>query len=137
MATRFYGIYNTEMALQEEMDRLLAKGYDEEDMYIFANHNNQLSMYRGSVSYANDNQEGSWWNRFKAFIVGEDLVRDEYFVQMGISEDERNRYYEELRAGKYLLYVDKEYGNYFDENFSVTEEVNVDPDLNKNGSQKM
>ena len=112
---KLHGIYNTEMELQAEMDRLRTQGYGEEDMYIVSNHNQQLSMYRGSSSYDNDAKEGSWWDRFKAFIMGEDLVRDKYFTQMGLTEDERNRYYKDLQEGKYLLYVDKDYGTYFDE----------------------
>lgn len=112
---KLYGIYDNEMELQAEMDRLRAQGYDEEDMYIVSNHDQQLSMYRGSASYTNDTKEGSWWDRFKAFMMGEDLVRDRYFTQMGLTDEERNRYYDDLRAGKYLLYVDKHYGSYFDE----------------------
>jgi uncharacterized protein (TIGR02271 family) len=112
---KLYGIYSTEMELQEEMDRLRAQGYGEEDMYIVSNRDQQLSMYRGTISYENETKEGSWWDRFKAFMMGEDLVRDQYFTQMGLTDEERNRYYGELQAGKYLLYVDKDYGTYFDE----------------------
>ena len=112
---RLYGIYNNEMELQEEMDRLRAQGYGEEDMYIVSNRDQQLSMYRGGTTDGNDVKEGSWWDRFKAFIMGEDLARDQYFAQMGLTDEERNRYYDELQAGKYLLYVDKHYGTYFDE----------------------
>lgn len=112
---KLHGIYNNEMELQEEMDRLRTQGYGEEDMYIVSNRNQQLSMYRGSTSYENETQEGSWWDRFKAFMMGEDLVRDQYFTQMGLTDEEQNRYYDELQSGKYLLYVDKNYGAYFDE----------------------
>lgn len=112
---KLHGIYSTEMELQAEMDRLRMQGYGEEDMYIVSNRNQQLSMYRGSSSYENDVKEGTWWDRFKAFIMGEDLVRDKYFTQMGLTEEERNRYYKDLQEGKYLLYVDKDYGVYFDE----------------------
>ena len=134
---KLYGIYNNEMELQEEMDRLRARGYGEEDMYIVSNHNQQLSMYRGSSSYMNDEKEGSWWDRFKAFLLGEDLVRDKYFTQMGFSDEGRNRYYDELQAGKYLLYVDKEYGTYFDEGASnygidATHATDYDSDVETN-----
>ena len=112
---RLYRIYNTETELQEEMDRLRAQGYGEEDMYIVSNRDQQLSMYRGEAFDGSKVKEGSWWDRFKAFIMGEDLARDQYFTQMGLTDEERNRYYAELQAGKYLLYVDKNYGTYFDE----------------------
>lgn len=112
---KLYGIYSTEMELQEEMDRLRTQGYTEEDMYIVSNRNEQLSMYRGSATYENGTKEESWWDRFKAFIMGEDAVRDKYFTHMDIPEKDRNRYYQELQEGKFLLYVDKNYGTYFDE----------------------
>ncbi len=126
---KLYGIYDNLTELQEEMDRLRAQGYSEEDMYIISNQNQHLSMYRGSASYENDVKEESWWNRFKAFIMGEDLVRDRYFSQMGLTDEERNRYYDDLQAGKYLLYVDKNYGTYFDEgtkNYGMNGTLNRD-----------
>ena len=58
---KMYGIYNNEMELQTEMDRLRGQGYSEEDMYIVASENLELSMYRGAASYVNDDSEGSWW----------------------------------------------------------------------------
>ncbi|MGM9949928.1 MAG: general stress protein [Lysinibacillus sp.] len=111
---RLYGIYNNEMELQTEMDRLRGQGYSEADMYIVASENLELSMYRGAASYVNDNREGSWWDRFKASLMAEDLVRDRYFKQMGFTDEERDRYYDEVLSGKYLLYVDKNFGAYFD-----------------------
>ncbi|MFA1643809.1 DUF2382 domain-containing protein [Chryseomicrobium sp. FSL W7-1435] len=109
---KLYGIYDTETEIQAEMDRLRAEGYTEEDMYIVSNRDNQYSMYRGSSDY-NTNEESSWWDRFKASLTGEDLIRDQHFTNMGLSDEERTRYSSELEAGKYLLYVDKDYGNHF------------------------
>ena len=135
---KLYGIYNNEMELQEEMDRLRAQGYGEEDMYIVSNHEHQLSMYRGVTSYTNETKEESWWDRFKAFMMGEDLVRDQYFTQMGLTDEERNRYYDELQAGKYLLYVDKHYGNYFDEGKNNYDMSNVlDRDYEKTDEERL
>ena len=111
---RMYGIYTNEMELQTEMDRLRGQGYSEEDMYIVASENLELSMYRGAASYVNDDSEGSWWDRFKASLMAEDLVRDRYFRQMGFTDEERDHYYDEVLSGKYLLYVDKNFGAYFD-----------------------
>ena len=111
---RLYRIYNTETELQEEMDRLRAQGYGEEDMYIITNRDQQLSIYRELASVGNDGDEGSWWNRFKAFLMGKDLARDHYFMQMGLTAEDRNRYYDKLQAGKYSLCVDRGYGKHFD-----------------------
>ncbi|MGN7478721.1 DUF2382 domain-containing protein [Solibacillus silvestris] len=135
---KLYGIYDNEMELQAEMDRLRAQGYGEEDMYIVSNRNEQLSMYRGSTSYENDTKEGSWWDRFKAFMMGEDLVRDQYFTQMGLTDEERIRYYDDLQAGKYLLYVDKNYGTYFDEGAKIYGvNNNYDRDYEKTDEERL
>ena len=111
---RMYGSYSNEMELQTEMNRLRGQGYSEGDMYIVASENLELSMYRGAASYVNDDREGFWWDRFKASLMGEDLVSDRYFKQMGFTDEERDRYYDEILSGKYLLYVDKNFGAYFD-----------------------
>ena len=124
---KMYGIYNNEMELQTEMDRLRGQGYSEEDMYIVASQDLELSMYRGAASYVNDDSEGSWWDRFKASLMAEDLVRDRYFRQMGFTDEERDRYYDEVLSGKYLLYVDKNFGAYFDG--SGKNEVPTDRDI--------
>lgn len=114
---KLYGIYDNEVELQQEMDRLRTQGYADDDMYIVSKHNGQLSMYHGSADIVKDapQEEGSWWDRFKAFMMGDDLVRNQHFTQMGIPEEDRDRYYGDLEAGKFLLYVDRDYGHYFDE----------------------
>ncbi|HIX41933.1 MAG TPA: DUF2382 domain-containing protein [Candidatus Kurthia intestinigallinarum] len=117
--SKLYGIYDTEVELQNEMDRLREQGYSEEDMYIVSKRNDELSMYHGSADVHNEHaEEGSWWDRFKAFMMGEDSVRNQHFTQMGIPEEDRDRYYGDLEAGKLFLYVDKDkgYGTYFAEN---------------------
>lgn len=105
---KLYGIYNNELELQEEMDRLRAQGYADENMYIVSKYKEQYKMHRGSTPLDNDEKEGAW------FTLGENLVNDKYFLQMGFTDKERNRYYEELQEGNYLLYVDKEYGAHFE-----------------------
>lgn len=105
---KLYGIYNNESEMQEEMDRLRAQGYADEDMYIVSKYKQQYSIYRGLTFFKKDEKGGAW------FTLGENLVQDKYFTQMGFTEKERNCYYEELKDGNYLLYVGKEYGAHFD-----------------------
>lgn len=119
---QLHGVYDTEEDLKAEMSRLKDQGYADSDMYIVSYENQRTSMYRGTEEYnENVNEEASWWDRFKAFMVGEDTTRDTHFDSMGISHEDRDRYYEDLRNGKFLLYVDKNYGNYFDEHVSKGE----------------
>lgn len=110
---KLYGIYDTEAEIQSEMDRLRAEGFTEEDMYIVSKKDNQYSMHRGFSDY-DTTEHVSWWDRFKASLMGEDIVREQHFNNMGLTEEERLRYASDLDAGKYLLYVDKNYGIHYD-----------------------
>lgn len=116
-----YGIYDTETQLEAEMDRLRLQGYKEEDMFIVSNKNDQYTMYRGYTETSEGLEGASWWDKFKAFLTGDDLVNDN-FRRLGIDDAERERYYNELRNGKYLLYVDADYDTYYDST--------LNPDIN-------
>ncbi|MDN4494916.1 YsnF/AvaK domain-containing protein [Ureibacillus aquaedulcis] len=107
-----YGIYDTEAQLEAEMDRLRLQGYKEEDMFIVSNRDDQYTLHRGYAGTSDDMEGASWWDKFKAFMTGEDLVNDN-FRRLGIDDAERDRYYNELRNGKYLLYVDSDYDTYY------------------------
>lgn len=110
---KLYGIYDMEAEIQSEMDRLRAEGFTEEDMYIVSKKDNQYSMHRGFSDY-DTTEHVSWWDRFKASLMGEDIVKNQHFTTMGLTEEERLRYASDLDAGKYLLYVDKNYGTHYD-----------------------
>ena len=110
---KLYGIYDTEAEIQSEMDRLRAEGFTEEDMYIVSKQDNQYSMHRGFSDY-DTTEHISWWDRFKASLMGEDIVKNQHFTNMGLTEEEQLRYASDLDAGKYLLYVDKNYGTHYD-----------------------
>ena len=115
---KLYDIYSNESALQEEMDRLRTQGYADEDMYIVSKYNERYAIYRGSTFFEKDEQEGAW------FTLGDNLMNEKYFTQMGFSKRECNNYCEELQNGNYLLYVDKEYGPLFDSGLS---KFGIDP----------
>lgn len=109
---KFHGIYNTEAELQAEMDRLRLQGYRDEDMFIVSHRDNQFTLHRGNTATTEAVNEGSWWDKFKAFLSGEDII-DNNFHRIGFTDLERERYYNDLRAGKYLLYVDADYDTYY------------------------
>ncbi|MCM3389470.1 YsnF/AvaK domain-containing protein [Ureibacillus chungkukjangi] len=107
-----YGIYDTEAQLDAEMDRLRLQGYKEEDMFIVSSRDDQYTLHRGYLGTSGEMEGASWWDKFKAFLTGEDLV-DDNFRRLGLDDAERERYYNELRNGKYLLYVDSDYDTYY------------------------
>ena len=62
-----------------------------------------------------------------AFLSGDEPVRAA-FTNMGFTEEESSRYYNEVKNGNILLYVDREYDNLFYD--SQTEIINGTPDPN-------
>ncbi|WP_075618823.1 DUF2382 domain-containing protein [Paenisporosarcina indica] len=114
---KLYGVFNNETELQQQIDELKLKGYSDEDMYVVATRDNQVSMVRGDTGIQSntDADGGSWWDKFKSFMMGEDLVNDS-FQRMGFDDQERDHYYSEVNSGKIFLYVDRDYGANFGTN---------------------
>lgn len=118
---KLYGVFNNETELQQQIDVLKAQGYSDEDMYVVANRDNEVSMVRGSNEVGSNTEGGSWWDKFKSFMLGEDSLNDGYH-RMGFDDREREHYSSEVQNGKILLYVDREYGaNYGSYNDSTTQ----------------
>lgn len=109
---KLYGVFNSETELQEKIHELKTQGYSDEDMYVVANRDDQISMVRGTTDIQSNTENGSWWDKFKSFMLGEDTVNDG-FHRMGFDDREREHYYSEVNNGKILLYVDREYGAKF------------------------
>jgi len=109
---KLYGVFNNEEELQQQIDELKFKGYADEDMYVVATRDNQVSMVRGDTDIQSNTEGGSWWDKFKSFMMGEDSVNDS-FHRMGFDDQEREHYYSEVSSGKIFLYVDREYGANF------------------------
>ncbi|MCZ8537939.1 DUF2382 domain-containing protein [Paenisporosarcina quisquiliarum] len=109
---KLYGVFNNETELQQQIDVLKAQGYSDEDMYVVANRDDQISMVRGSNEVGTNTEGGSWWDKFKSFMLGEDSLNDGYH-RMGFDDREREHYSSEVQNGKILLYVDREYGANF------------------------
>lgn len=108
---KLYGIFNNESELQDQIHVLKTQGFSDEDMYVVANHDDQISMVQGSTEIDSNTDDGHWWGKFKSFILGEDTV-DEAITNMGFDDQEREHYQSEVKNGKILLYVDREYGNH-------------------------
>lgn len=109
---KLYGVYNNESELQEQIHELKTQGFSDEDMYVVANHDDQISMVRGSTEIESNTDDGNWWSKFKSFLLGEDTVNDG-INRMGFDDREREHFQSEVRNGKILLYVDREYGASF------------------------
>ena len=88
-------------------------GYKEEDMYIIAGEENNISMLRGSTDIMIKEEEGSLMDRFRSFLKGQDSITDA-FTRMRLSDEDKDFYHNEVKNGKIILYIDKDYGSYYE-----------------------
>jgi len=107
---RFIGIFHSEDAVVQQIQLLLLEGYDESDIYVVAKNEEDISMVRGRTDVDTETTDAeNWFERFIAFISGEEPVKDA-LEKSGIPEADRDQYYHEIENGGILLYVDNEYG---------------------------
>ena len=124
---KFVGTFQSENQVLNKIDELKAQGYEEEDIYVVTNNTDSLTIVRRQTDVDLRPSDGNWLDRFTAFLSGDEPVRAA-FTNMGFTEEESSRYYNEVKNGNILLYVDREYGNLFYD--SHTEIINGTPDPN-------
>ena len=103
---RFVGLFHSESALMDKMDQLRTEGYSEDNMYVIAKDDTNLSMLRSGTSAEVETAHESWLDRFMSFISGEDHVWS-MFDRLGIDETEARQYSNDINNGALLLYVDE------------------------------
>ena len=107
---KIIGVFQSEAELFSKIEELTLNGYSEDDMYVISKDNDAISMLRGRTDVELQPASRSWGDRFKAFLTGEDPVR-ENFRRIGLTDVESEKYYHEVEDGGYLLYVDQEYND--------------------------
>ena len=125
-------IFDSELDVVERINILNHLGFKDEDMYIISSEDSNISMLRGLTDIVIKEDNESLWERFRSFLKGEDTIT-EAFSRMGIDDEERDIYKNELDAGKYILYVNKEYGSFYqlnddDEYNPIIETLATEPD---------
>ena len=106
----FIQTYDVQAEVLHKISELKAQGYNEEDMYVIAKHDDQLSMVQGQTDvHLNTQEDDNFMGKFKSFISGEDSTRDA-FTQMGLGNGEADEYYRQVENGKLVLYVNSDYG---------------------------
>lgn len=121
---KFIGVYHNETDLLAKMDELKANGYAEEDMYITVKDKEAVSMVRGRTNAEIETAGGSWGDRFMSFLSGVDPIRGA-FSNMGVSDEEADRYYTEVENGGMLLYVDRDYGSRYGSDYDPSSTVGI------------
>lgn len=106
---KFMGTFDTETEVLKKIEDMKTQGSREEDMYVMARNEDQISMVRGRTDVDYKSSEGSWMDKFMGFLSGNEPTR-EAFSKMGVDQSEADRYYNDVQNGKILLFVDHEFG---------------------------
>ena len=106
---KFIGTFQSENQVLNKIGELKTEGYSEEDIYVVTNDEDSLSIVRGQTDVDLKSAEGNWLDKFIAFLSGDEPVRA-VFNDMDLTEEESTRYYNEVKSGSYLLFVDHEFG---------------------------
>lgn len=128
---KFIGTFQNEEQVLNKIEELKIHGWSENDIYIVTNDTDQLSMIRGQTDVDLHSAEVNWLDRFMTFLSGDEPVKTAFY-QMGFNEDESTYFYDELKKGGILLYVDKEYGQIFDNEQIALSRTYTDPTIGAN-----
>ena len=116
---KFIEVFDVQAEVLSKISELKTQGYREDDMYVIADNDDQLSMVQGQTDVNVDSQStgdgnGDWADKFKSLFTGEDSTKGA-FDRMNLSESESDQYHQQLKNGKILLYVDSDYGSTFND----------------------
>ena len=128
---KFVGTFQSENQVLSKIDELKTEGYLEEDIYVVTNDEDSLSIVRGQTDVDLESLKGNWVDRFMAFLSGDEPVRAA-FTDMGFTEEESSRYYNEVKNGNILLYVDRNYNSLIHDRESEFISGDTDPNLGSN-----
>lgn len=128
---KFVGTFHSENQVLNKIDELKTQGYTENDIYIVTNDADRLSIVRGETDVDLRSPKGNWMDKFIAFMSGDEPVKGA-FTNMGFTEEESNRYFNEVKAGGILLYVDQEYGDLYGNLGTAYQAGYADPNLGSN-----
>lgn len=117
-------LFDRQTEVVNRVNILTQHGYREEDMYIISSDENEVSILRGLTDIVIKEEDASIWDRFRSFLKGQDTIIDA-FNRLDLDEEEKEYFKDKISQGKYLLFVDKEYGSFKNLNDSfqpITEE---------------
>ena len=112
-STNFIQTFKSQEEVLDQIEKLKNQGHSEENMYVMAKSDDQLSLVRGRTEVDNQSSSGKIMDRFTSFLTGNDKVH-QAFLRMGLDEQESDNYYQAVLDGDLLLYVNKEYSDRFE-----------------------
>lgn len=107
---RYVGSFMNEDEVLAKIALLKEEGHEENHIYVVTNDKDSLSIVRGQTDVDLQSSEGNWLDRFMSFLNGDEEVRNA-FSEMGFSDEDSTRYYNEVKNGSILLYVDNLFEN--------------------------
>ncbi|WP_194841430.1 general stress protein [Sporosarcina obsidiansis] len=102
----FIGVYYNDSDLLDKIEELKLTGYLDDNIYVIAKNETDVSMLRSRTAADVHAAYESWTDRFIGFLTGENQVKRMMFG-VGMDNTEIDRYYEEVQHGGMLLYVDE------------------------------
>lgn len=116
---RFISMYDTQDAALGKVEELRAKGYKDSDIYVVAKHEDNVSILRRQTDvHTEASPHTGWFDKVRAFLSGHEDVHAG-LRNMGLSEEEVNRHYSDVEAGKILIYVDEDFERRHNEGLTV------------------
>jgi uncharacterized protein (TIGR02271 family) len=109
-------VYDNENQVLQRIEELKSQGISEDHIYLVVNRNERLSILKNRTDLNIDEattrdthtEEKGFFAKFVDSLKGEDETNDS-FERMDLTGHDRERYAQEVREGKILLYVDKDY----------------------------
>lgn len=102
----FVGTYYSIDTVVHKIVELTSKGYGEDEIYAITQVQDNISMLQGQTDIElRGGNENNWMDRFKVFVSGEEPVFHA-FKQFFFSEEEAQKYYQEVQDGGIALFVD-------------------------------
>lgn len=106
---QFVSMYDTQDAALGKVEELQAKGYKDSDIYVVAKHDDNISILRRETDvHTEATHQPGFFDKVRAFLSGNEDVHAG-LRNMGLSEEEVNRHYADVEAGKILIYVDEDF----------------------------
>lgn len=106
-------LFDNQLEVIKRIDDLKREGYEEDDMYIIVDDDEEISILKGSTGVMIKQEDDSLFDRFRSFLKGNDSIVDA-FNKMDLDEKYRDDCYKEVQNGKILLMINKDYESKFE-----------------------
>ncbi|RNF40158.1 general stress protein [Planococcus salinus] len=106
---KFIETYDSETEVLRGIEELKTKGYTEDDLFVVARDQGEISMVRGRTNVKSKVAGEGKLENFLGFLTGNGPVK-KAFAEMKLEEQEIEQYLQAVKSGKIVLIADREYG---------------------------